>query len=155
MKKIPVLTSLLLVAAFLATTAFSVRNASIVVDNGIVSSYVAGKTITLRTNTTQADFLLKSNTTILPSDQSGGLGAGARATVFGQCFSTPALRQSAANNEGADRRRDTNNVGKVCYALAIIVRLPASAGGNAGTTGTTGTSATPTPSAGVTATPTP
>ena len=154
MKKLPVLTSLLLVAAFLATTAFSPRLPSIVVDNGAVSSYIAGKSLTIRTATAQDDFVLRSSTMILPSDQASGLGAGARVTVYGQCFTTADLKQRASNQEGQDRARD-KDISKFCYALVIYVRLPASAAGNTGSAGTTGTSATPTPAAGVTPTATP
>ncbi len=149
MKKATFFTALLAIAAFLATTAFK---PAIVIDNGVVYGYVAGKTLSIRNANTQDDFMLKSNTLVLPESLANGLAAGSRVTVFGQCFSTPALKASASNNTNTNPRFQMNN-DKACYALAIVVR--ANVAGNAGATGGSGSSTSPTPTPTVKVTPTP
>ena len=101
-----------LVAALMATSAASFFMPSVNTRNGIVVSYVQGKTITIRgAGSVLYDYNLTSSTQVLPSSMASGLNAGAQVTVYGQCFKTIATSG--------------------CIALNIWVRTPASNGANA------------------------
>ncbi len=94
-------------AALVVTSAASFFMPSVNTRNGIVVSYVQGKTITIRgAGSVLYDYNLTSSTQVLPDSMSSGLNAGAQVTVYGQCFKTIATSG--------------------CIALNIWVRTPAS-----------------------------
>lgn len=137
MKKFPVwlkfVVAGVVVTIVMATSAARFFSPSVNTRNGIVYGYTAGKSITIKGFDRQPfDYMLTSNTQILPSSLANGLGAGAQVTVVYQCFSTTA----------------TN----ACIALDIWVRTPAS---NTNSAAPAAPAASPTAPAAPAATPTP
>ncbi len=166
MKKIPLIVSALLIVGVLATSAFT---RPLAVRNGVVTDYSAGSSITIRSGGSEQTYAIRGTAAnVMPSDMSNGLGAGARVTVFAQCFaasprsSSQASSQQAttgnASNQNADSSGDrfseanSNN----CVALAIVVRqagTTSSSTSSSTSTGSTGTGATGTGTPAVTETP--
>ncbi len=134
MKKSPVWMKLAvagaIVAIVMATSAARFFSPTVNTRNGIVHGYTAGKSLTITGFSRQSfTYILNSNTQILPSSLSSGMGAGAQVTVVYQCFTTAATSG--------------------CVALDVWVRTPAS-NGSAGSTSAPAASpvapvATPTP----------
>ena len=139
MKKIPVFTSALLIAGVLATMAFS---RPLIVRNGVVRGYSANNSLTIVNHGEELTFTLPQDAQVLPQNSATGLGAGARVTVFAQCFHGGAASATNTVNNG----RQAND--HVCVALGVLVR--AAAPGAVPATGGTGGAAagTTTPAAG-------
>lgn len=161
MKKIPLIVSALLIVGVLATTAFT---RPLAVRNGVVTDYSAGSSITIRSGGSEQTYAIRGTAAnVMPSDMSNGLGAGARVTVFAQCFnanprstSKASSQQAAVGNAGKngsnsndDRFSEANS--NNCVALAIVVRQAGTTSN--GTSSSTGTGSTGTGTPAVTETP--
>ncbi len=126
MKKLSLVVGALLIVGVLVTSAFSFP---LSVRNGSVLGYTAGKSLTIRGfDRNIVNYNVTTNTKVMPSDMSSDLKAGARVTVFADCFHS--LKSSG------------------CTALSIWVRQAVSSGAQSTTPAATAQpapQATPTP----------
>ncbi len=95
MNKYPMWLKLTLIAGvvggLLVTSAARFLAPSVNTHNGVVYSYAAGKSLTIRGFAREPiDYVLNSSTQILPSSLSANLAAGDQVTVYAQCFATHA-----------------------------------------------------------------
>ncbi len=108
MNKYPVWLKLTLVAGVLAgllvTSAARFFVPSVNTHNGVVYSYAAGKSLTIRGFSREpVDYILTSKTQILPTSLAGSLAVGDQVTVYAQCFSTRAASGCIALDIYIDR----------------------------------------------------
>ncbi len=126
MKKVSLVVGALLILGVLVTSAFSFP---LSVRTGSVIGFTAGKSLTLRGfDRDIVNYNMTTNTKVMPSAMSNDLKAGARVTVFADCFHT--LKTSG------------------CTALSIWVRMAAPSGAQSTTPAATAQpapQATPTP----------
>ncbi len=171
MRKIPLMLAVFVVTvAVLATSAFTLH--PLAVRNGIVTSYSAGSTMTIRGSHLDETYQLRGLTSNGSSGAPAGLGVGAHVTVFAECSGpgkgSTMSRSSAPVNNGrntmdkSDRFSSANS--NTCVAVFVIVNQAASTTTTSGSapaasttpSGTSAPSGTATPSGGmVTPTPTP
>lgn len=117
MKKIPVFTSILLIAGVLATSAFS---HPLVVRNGVVRGTSTGS-FDLRDRGLVQTYILRQGMTMLPSGAT--LAAGDRVTVFADCFHTRSTNRSAGTTATANMNASSRIANEnPCIALAVLVR---------------------------------
>ncbi len=154
MKRISILAGMLLVLAMLATSAFTHPLAS---RNGVVTSYAAGKTLTLHSDGQDISYALRGDT--FANVQ--GLGTGARVTVWAECFgghNSMALAALAPRTANVNPHANVANT-NTCIAVFVLVRAAAPSGAGATGTSTPAPATTASPSASpapsTTATPTP
>ncbi len=176
MKKIPVFTSILLIAGVLATMGFS---HPLVVRNGIVrGASQNGGSLDIINHGLVDDFVLRQGATILPSGST--LAVGDHVTVFADCFhsglanrnapattsanntnngttaATATTTNTANTNAGRSHSRESND--HVCIALAVLVRkgtATAASGGAVPATGGTATGTSAPSTSGATGSSTP
>ncbi len=152
MKKIPVFTSILLIAGVLATMGFS---HPLVVRNGIVrGASQNGGSLDITNHGLTDDFILRQGVTILPSGST--LAVGDHVTVFADCFHSGLESTSASTNTGSSHSRVGND--HECIALAVLVRkgtATAASGGAVPATGGTATGTSAPSASGATGSSTP